>query len=144
MRNAPLRHPDKWSARLRERLILNWCAHLSSISMRHSDGIRVGVDTDQMHSDNNSMTRVARPLNDDLWHGADRMQSDKQLNSYNDDSMPLCPEASLQQLKDLMIQWLEDDPLIPSWSTTTRGLDDSMACGTIRWRDDTSRGSRNG
>ena len=39
-------------------------AHPSQISTRHSDGIRVGVDTDQKHSDNNSMTKVARPLDD--------------------------------------------------------------------------------
>ena len=37
------------------------------LSTRDSDGLRmdINVDTNQMHSDNNSMTRVTQPFDDD-------------------------------------------------------------------------------
>ena len=71
----------------------------SSISTRYSDGIRVGVDTDWLQLDDIDGTTTRRR--------SERVYLDKQRNSYDDDSMPLCPGAP----------------------ATTRGLDDSMACG---------------
>ena len=136
--------PDEWSTCLLWVKLIVPLDNVESIrhrdlSTRYSDGLRMdmNVDTDRLHSDN-SMTRVVRPLDDD-------------------------PKA--QQL-----QWRLDASMPRAPPSTTRGLDDSMACGrsdgattrcpttrdlrsdsrtrwfnglrTIRWRDDTSRGSR--
>ena len=52
-RSAPLRHPDKWSTRLWEKLTDGGCTHPSST--RYSDEMRFGTDT--LHLDNDTMTR---------------------------------------------------------------------------------------
>ena len=63
-------HPDEWSTHLLwEKLIVasmkvERICH-RGLSTRNSDEVRVGVDPDQMHSDNNLMTIVTRPLGDD-------------------------------------------------------------------------------
>ena len=128
MRSAPLRHPDKWSTRLREKLTDGGCRHPSST--RHSDEMRFSTDTP--HSDNDTMTRVVRPLD------ADRM-------AHRLDTS--IPETSPQQLETSMTQWLGDNQLDTSTpETSPQQLKASMSqwLRTIRWRDDTTRGLRIG
>lgn len=70
-------------------LINDRCMHL--LSIRHSDKIRVGVDTDQMYLDNNLMPSVAQLLNNNLWYGTNC--------SYNSNLISLCPRLLRNNLR---------------------------------------------
>ena len=91
------------------------------LSMKNSDKARVGVDTDNLlalvHSDNNSVTRVARLL-DNNW-----------MTHQLDDSMPQDPLATTQGLDESMVcgQSIGATTRAQVLAETQR-LNDSMAC----------------
>ena len=118
MRNAALHSSWQWSARLREKLIDDG-AHPSQTSTRHSDRIRVGVDTDRLHSDNNSITRVTT-----TWRRSEGATATIATRyPYIRDS-----PATTRGLDDLMACGRSDGATIRAEAfVATPRLDDSMA-----------------
>ena len=104
------------------------------LSTRDSDGLRMdmNVETDQMHSDSNSMTRVARPLDDDSMARRYEQRFSQRLEALMTQWLRMIrwrDDTSRGSRSDSMTQWLEDDQLDalrPEVSASARGPDDAM------------------